>query len=242
MGEGTINQPKSVELMKEENMKVRKIAILFSGNGSNLESLIRCLHKKYFKRLGEFSLKDSQARGFLIGGIESEFVETDKEDKEAFGVEVVLALSNKANAYGLERAKNLGVKTQVLESAKFARREDFDRELVGILKQYSLDLCVLAGFMRILTPIFTQVVQAVNIHPSLLPLFKGANGIKESFESQMKLGGVSVHWVSDELDGGEIIAQGVVEKDKDLENYESKIHKLEHYLYPLAVLEALKKV
>ena len=113
---------------------------------------------------------------------------------------------------------------------------------MSILQQYSLDLCVLAGFMRILTPIFTQAVQAVNIHPSLLPLFKGANGIKESFESQMKLGGVSVHWVSDELDGGEIIAQGVVEKDKDLENYESKIHKLEHYLYPLAVLEALKKV
>ena len=70
MGEGIINQLKSVESMKEENMKVRKIAILFSGNGSNLESLIRCLHKKYFKRLGEFSLKDSQARGFLIGGID----------------------------------------------------------------------------------------------------------------------------------------------------------------------------
>ena len=85
----------------------------------------------------------------MIGGKESEFVETDKEDKDAFGVEVVLALSNKASAYGLERAKNLGVKTQVLESAKFARREDFDRELVGILKQYSLDLCVLAGFMRV---------------------------------------------------------------------------------------------
>ena len=176
MGEGTINQPKSVESMKEENMKVRKIAILFSGNGSNLESLIRCLHKKYFKRLGEFSLKDSQARGFLIGGIESEFVETDKEDKEAFGVEVVLALSNKANAYGLERAKNLGVKTQVLESAKFARREDFDRELVGILKQYSLDLCVLAGFFRVFSTLFLPLVEAVYIPPFLFALFLGVKG------------------------------------------------------------------
>lgn len=220
-------------------IKTKKIAILFSGNGSNLEALIRALHKKCFKKQGRFLAQNSQKEGFVIGGLESEFVEVESSDKEAFRIEVVLALSNKASAYGLERAKKLGVKTQVLESKDFARREDFDRELVGILAGLELDLCVLAGFMRILTPHFTSSVRAINIHPSLLPLFKGASGIKESFESQMKLGGVSVHWVSEELDSGEIIAQGVVAKSGSLEDYEAEIHRLEHFLYPLAVLGVL---
>lgn len=219
--------------------RIKRIAILFSGNGSNLEALIRNLHGKYFKKQGKFIPKDSQ--GFLIGGLEYEFIEATKEDQDAFRVEIVLALSNKAEAYGLERAKRLGVKTQVLESKNFAKREDFDKELVGILREYELDLCVLAGFMRILTPVFTSAIRAINIHPSLLPLFKGANGIKESFDSEMKLGGVSVHWVSEELDSGEIIAQGVIAKLESLEAYEAAIHQLEHCLYPLAVLEAISR-
>ncbi len=223
----------------ETGVRIKRIAILFSGNGSNLEALIRALHGKCFRRRGGFSSQDSQKKGFVVGGLESEFVEVESGQKEAFRIEVVLALSNKASAYGLERAKNLGVKTQVLESKDFARREDFDRELVGILAGYALDLCVLAGFMRILTPIFTSSVRAINIHPSLLPLFKGANGIKESFYSPMKLGGVSVHWVSEELDSGEIIAQGVVAKGGSLEDYEAEIHRLEHFLYPLVVVEVL---
>ncbi|MCL9821007.1 phosphoribosylglycinamide formyltransferase [Helicobacter sp. 14348-15] len=220
-------------------LRIKRIAILFSGNGSNLEALIRNLHGKYFKKQGKFTPKDSQ--GFLIGGLEYEFIEATKEDQDAFRVEIVLALSNKAEAYGLERAKRLGVKTQVLESKNFAKREDFDKELVGILREYELDLCVLAGFMRILTPVFTSAIRAINIHPSLLPLFKGANGIKESFDSEMKLGGVSVHWVSEELDSGEIIAQGVIAKLESLEAYEAAIHQLEHCLYPLAVLEAISR-
>ena len=123
----------------------------------------------------------------------------------------------------------------------FKDRAEFDRKLVEILKPLELDLCVLAGFMRILTPIFINSIKAVNIHPSLLPLFKGANGMMESYQSQMKLGGVSVHYVSDVLDSGEMIAQGVLAKREGerLESYEARIHKLEHYLYPLAVLEVL---
>lgn len=218
-------------------MQVKRIAILFSGNGSNLEALIRALHNKYFCAR---DLQILEAQEFLIGGISNAFMECE-ECKGAFKVEVVLALSNKKDAYGLVRAKNLGIKTQVLESVAFKDRAEFDRELIGILKPLELDLCVLAGFMRILTPIFTGSIKAVNIHPSLLPLFKGAHGITESYQSPMQLGGVSVHYVSDELDSGEIIAQGVlVKKQKEsLESYEARIHKLEHYLYPLAVLEAL---
>lgn len=222
---------------------IKKIAILFSGNGSNLEALIKALHQKYFRILPKKSpLCDFQ--GGIISGIESSFLNISEEECQAedFGVEVVLALSNKANAYGITRAKRLGIPTEILESKAFLKREEFDRALVQILQEKGINLCVLAGFMRILTPIFTAQIPAINIHPSLLPLFKGAEGIKESFESPMKLGGVSVHWVSDELDSGEIIAQGVIAKENNQEDYEAKIHKLEHYLYPLAVLEVLKGI
>lgn len=216
-------------------MQTKQIAILFSGNGSNLEALVRALHNKCFCAKGDFVVQS----GFCVGGIAKNFVESKSDN--AFRVEVVLALSNKKDAYGLTRARNLGIKTQVLESATYKDREEFDKNLVEILTPLKLDLCVLAGFMRILTPVFTDSIKAVNIHPSLLPLFKGAHGIQESFASPMKLGGVSVHWVSEELDGGEIIAQGVIAKmaGESLESYEERIHKLEHSLYPLAVLQAL---
>lgn len=216
-------------------MKAKRIAILFSGNGSNLEAIIKALHQKSFKKSGAILKKE----GIFIGGIEEVFVESKEED--SFKVEVVLALSNVANAYGLIRAKNLGIKTQILENVAYKDRAEFDKELVGILTPLKLDLCVLAGFMRVLTPIFTNSINAINIHPSLLPLFKGTHGIKESFESQMCLGGVSVHYVSEELDSGEIIAQGAIAKiaGESLESYEERIHKLEHHLYPLAILKAL---
>lgn len=217
---------------------VKRIAILFSGNGSNLEALIKALHNQWFKK--DCSVFKNGYAGFIIGGIANNFVKAKEGENGAFRVEVVLALSNKIDAYGLVRAKNLGVKTQIVES-KGKTREEFDTKLVEILKPLELDLCVLAGFMRILTPKFTQEIKALNIHPSLLPLFKGAHGIEESFQSDMKVGGVSVHRVSEELDGGELVAQALMAKEEgmSLESYEEKIHKIEHILYPLAVLEEL---
>lgn len=235
-------------------MQTKRIAILFSGNGSNLEALIKALHQQCFipskklkntkqSTIGGFLVGDILIEGFFIGGLSHIFKESDVKDRhtnQAFRVEVVLALSNKSDAYGLTRAQRLGIPTQVIQSAG-KTREAFDVELVASLQPLQLDLCVLAGFMRILTPTFTQKIRAINIHPSLLPLFKGTNGIAESYASPMRLGGVSVHYVNEELDGGEIIAQGVIPKivGESLESYEARIHKLEHTLYPLAVLEAL---
>lgn len=240
-------------------MQTKKIAILFSGNGSNLEALIKALHQKYFipskklkntkqSTIGGFLVGDILIEGFLIGGLLHNFKQIEPSraknihSNRAFKVEVVLALSNKSDAFGLIRAQRLGIPTQILHSTN-KTREEFDKELIASLQPLQLDLCILAGFMRILTPIFIQNIRAINIHPSLLPLFKGAHGIAESYASSMRLGGVSVHYVSEELDSGEIIAQGVIEKiaGETLESYESRIHKLEHTLYPLAVLEALSK-
>ncbi len=156
-------------------------------------------------------------------------------------IEVALTLTNKANAGGIAKAAKYGLKSVVIEHVNFASREEFDAEVVAQIKRANVDLTVLAGFMRILTPVFTRQIRAINLHPSLLPLFKGAHAIEQSFESDMKVGGVSVHWVSEELDGGAIIAQRAFEKSAgmSLEAYEAKIHEIEHELLPQVIVEIL---
>jgi len=155
-------------------------------------------------------------------------------------LEVVKVISNKADANGIKRATKLGIDTVVIESKKFSTREDFDKELVKQLQKETLDLVILAGFMRILTPVFTDNIKALNIHPSLLPLFKGSKAIERSFESDMKVAGVSVHEVTSELDGGEIIAQECFNKeDLSFCEFEKRIHEIEYELYPKAICKYL---
>ncbi len=189
-------------------MLTKKIAVLFSGGGSNLEAILERLHGKVF----------GQTK-----------------------IEVALALTNKANAGGIEKAARYGLQSVVIEHVNFASREEFDAVVVQAIKSINVDLTVLAGFMRILTPVFTRQIRAINLHPSLLPLFKGAHAIKESFESDMKVGGVSVHWVSEELDGGKIIAQRAFEKSMGMsfEAYEAKIHEIEHEILPETIVQIL---
>ena len=191
-------------------MSVKKIAILFSGTGSNLETLIKKLHNKTFN---------------------------------GTTIEVALTLCNKPNAKGIEKSRSYGIEPVIIEHNRFADREAFDEALVATIKEANVDLTVLAGFMRILTPYFTKNIKAINLHPSLLPLFKGAHAIEESFNSDMKVGGISVHFVSEELDGGKIIAQKAFEKNSDMsfEEFEDNIHKFEHELLPQTVIELLCK-
>jgi len=189
-------------------MLTKKIAVLFSGGGSNLEAILERLHGKVF----------GQTK-----------------------IEVALTLTNKANAGGIAKAAKYGLKSVVIEHVNFASREEFDAAVVEKIKHANVDLTVLAGFMRILTPVFTRQIRAINLHPSLLPLFKGAHAIKESFDSDMKVGGVSVHWVSEELDGGKIIAQRAFEKSAGMsfEAYEAKIHEIEHEILPETIVQIL---
>ncbi|MBE0491544.1 MAG: phosphoribosylglycinamide formyltransferase [Sulfurospirillum sp.] len=190
-------------------MVVKKIAVLFSGRGSNLEAILKQVHKKQFTTCS---------------------------------IEVVCLVCNKKDAYGIEIAKRYGLETVIIEHQNFASREAFDKELVQTIKNSGAELSVLAGFMRILTPEFTQNIKAINLHPSLLPLFKGAHAIEESYASFMKVAGISVHFVSDELDGGEIIAQECFQKqDMDIEEFEKKIHALEHELLPKIIIDILDK-
>jgi phosphoribosylglycinamide formyltransferase-1 len=166
-------------------------------------------------------------------------------NKEFFGKEISfsLALSNKKDAEGIQKCKDLGVNTIVLES-RGLDREEYDRALVDVLLEYKIELVLLAGFMRILTPYFTKRVKALNIHPSLLPLYKGGDAMRMSFESDMKIAGVSVHEVNEELDGGKIVAQDIIYKkdDESFEEFKSRMHALEHILYPKAVLEYISNL
>ena len=189
-------------------MLTKKIAVLFSGGGSNLEAILERLHGKVF---GETK------------------------------IEVALTLTNKANAGGIAKAAKYGLQSVVIEHVNFTSREEFDAAVVAQIKRANVDLTVLAGFMRILTPVFTLQIRAINLHPSLLPLFKGAHAIKESFDSDMKVGGASVHWVSEELDGGAIIAQRAFEKGAGMsfETYEAKIHEIEHEILPETIVQIL---
>ncbi len=191
-------------------MVIKKIAILFSGSGTNLEKILENVHNKVFS--------------------------TCK-------IEVSCLICNKKDAYGIQRAKKYGLETIIIEHSNFPNRESFDAQMVEQINKSGAELVVLAGFMRILTPLFTQSVNAINLHPSLLPLFKGANAIQESYNSSMKVGGISVHYVNEELDAGEIIAQEAFKKRENmsLEDFEEKIHELEYKLLPKTIIDILDK-
>jgi len=153
--------------------------------------------------------------------------------------EIALVVSNNKNAYALERAKKAGIETFVLSHEGFASREAYDREIIKELEKKKIGLVALAGFMRLLSPYFVKKYKnrILNIHPSLLPLFKGTHGIKGALESGAKKTGVTVHFVDEELDHGPVILQEAVSIDKNdtLDTLEEKIHKVEHKLYPKAI-------
>lgn len=152
---------------------------------------------------------------------------------------VKLAITNNPDANGVNIAKAHGIDCIVLDTKEFASREEFDAKVVNIIESNSIDLTVLAGFMRILTPVFTDSIKSINLHPSLLPRHKGLNGIQKSYSDENIDGGVSVHMVNSELDGGEVILQkSILKNDLTFEEYEKEIKRLEKE----ALVEAIQIV
>ena len=150
-----------------------------------------------------------------------------------------LVLSDRADAYALKRAQKANVPTVFIDPKNFKDRESFDRVVVAILKREKIDFVVLAGFMRILSPYFIKTFpnKILNIHPSLLPAFKGARAIHDAFDYGVKATGVTVHFVDEAVDNGAIILQeSILIKPTDtLKSLEKKIHSVEHKLYPKAI-------
>ena len=155
------------------------------------------------------------------------------------GGDVVVVGSNKAEAKGLDIARDAGIATFAVSHKDFANREAFDTALVTALNEHRPDLVVLAGFMRILTPVFTNAFagRLINIHPSLLPGFPGVDTHARALAEGVKLHGCTVHFVTPELDRGPIIAQAAVQVDDDdtPDTLAAKVLTQEHQILPYAV-------
>ena len=157
--------------------------------------------------------------------------------------QICCVLSNKKEAYGLARAKKSNIPTIVIEHLNYENREEFDNALLQSLQKYNPDLIVLAGFMRILTPVFIKpyLGKLINIHPSLLPKYPGLNTHQKVIANKDTEHGVTVHFVDENLDGGPICAQSTMKVESDdIETLEKRIHELEHELYPKVIQDFAK--
>ena len=152
---------------------------------------------------------------------------------------IALVVSDRKDACALERAKKAGIETLVLSAKDFVSREAFDKEVVRHLKKKGVELIVLAGFMRLLSPYFIMEYKnrIMNIHPALLPSFKGAHAIKDALEYGARVTGATVHFVDEEPDAGPIILQKAVEvREGDTEEtLLERVHAEEHRIYTEAI-------
>lgn len=152
---------------------------------------------------------------------------------------IAAVICNRADAYGLVRAQNAGIPTRVLDHKQFDGREAFDAALIEAIDGFDPQLVVLAGFMRILTGDFVRHYEGrlLNIHPSLLPKYKGLHTHQRALEAGDREHGCSVHFVTEELDGGPLVVQAVVqvESDDTPESLAQRVHRQEHHIYPLAM-------
>ena len=179
-----------------------RVAILISGNGTNLQAFI-----------------DAVARGSL-------------------DIHLAVVLSNQPDAFGLVRATDAGIPTECVQNADYADRESFDQAMIDVLEQHRVDLVVLAGFMRILSNVFIQHFEGrvLNIHPALLPKYPGLNTHQRAIEAGERWHGSTVHFVTEELDGGPRILQGrvTVLSDDTASLLSARVQAVEHKIYPRA--------
>ena len=184
---------------------MKKIAVMISGSGSNLEAIVKACH-----------------------------------EKNIYG-EIVYVISNNPDAYGIERAKKYNIPVKIIDHKSYTDRDDFDDALKEFLDNLEIDFIILAGFMRILGKNITEKFygKMINLHPSLLPLYPGLNTHTQALNNKDDYHGISIHFVSAELDAGPLIAQGKipVKADDGLEKLVSKIHKVEHDLLPKVINE-----
>ncbi len=157
-------------------------------------------------------------------------------------VDIRIVFSDKKEAYALTRARNADIETISLSPKSFPSRDEFDSEVVRLLRERDVEWVILAGYMRILSKAFVSAFpnRILNIHPALLPAYPGTHSIQRAFEAGEKQVGVTVHFVDEGVDTGSIVLQESipVEKGETLEALTERIHRLEHQLFP----EAIRKV
>jgi len=163
----------------------------------------------------------------------------DAAERDQLPVEIRAVISNRPDAYGLERARNSGIEARVVDHREFPDRESFDRALQRVIDSYEPELVVLAGFMRILTPQFVEhyMGRMFNIHPSLLPEYRGLHTHRRVLEANGNRHGASVHFVTSELDGGPVVIQAEVPvlPGDDPDTLAARVLSQEHRIYPQVI-------
>jgi len=163
----------------------------------------------------------------------------DASRENDYPARVVAVISNKPEAYGLQRAMSAGIPAKVIEYSSDTERETYDQALMQAIDRYQPDLVVLAGFMRILSDVFVQhyANRLLNIHPSLLPKYKGLHTHQRVLDAGDTQHGASVHFVTPSLDDGPVILQSTIEvrPDDTAELLAKRVHQVEHKIYPLAI-------
>ncbi|MDO8602390.1 MAG: phosphoribosylglycinamide formyltransferase [Candidatus Omnitrophota bacterium] len=163
----------------------------------------------------------------------------DSQKKGYIKADIKLVVSDTPDCYALTRAKTSGIKTLVVEKKNFKTKKDFEAEILKCLKKENIDLVVLAGYMRMLSGDFISAYEnkILNIHPALLPSFKGGHGVRDAFEYGVKITGITVHFVTLDMDAGPVILQSPVKvtEDDTEETLAEAIHEEEHKIYPRAI-------
>ena len=151
--------------------------------------------------------------------------------------DVKVVLTNKEDAGVIERARKLGVPVEIVPSKGIRNRAEYDALVVETLKKYDVDTIALAGWMRILSEVFVSAYEGriLNLHPALLPSFKGATAIADAYEHGVRITGCSVHLVTPELDAGPVIIQAGVPVNGTVDELEAQIHRMEHRIFPQAL-------
>ena len=161
------------------------------------------------------------------------------DNAKKIDLEICLVISNKEDAFGLKRAKRANITAHFVDPNLYKSREDFDKQLITIIDKLNISLIVLAGYMRILSSDFIHHFSGkiLNIHPSLLPKFQGLNTHRKAIDAKEKYHGATVHFATEELDGGPIISQEIVEIDTIDTEYSlaQKVLEKEHILYPRVI-------
>jgi phosphoribosylglycinamide formyltransferase-1 len=161
------------------------------------------------------------------------------DNADRIDLQISCVISNNKNAFGLKRAESAKLQTAIIDPELYNSKEAFDRELISIIQQHGVELIVLAGYMRVLTPLFVSHYfgKILNIHPSLLPKFPGLNTHQRAINACEKVHGASVHFVTKELDGGPIISQELVsiEADDTAKTLSEKVLKKEHIILPKVI-------
>ncbi len=178
--------------------------------------------------------------GVLISGSGSNLQAIiDAITRQELTARIPVVISNRADAYGLTRAQHHGIPTVIINHKEFSSREAFETALTQSLHAHQVELVVLAGFMRVLTPFFVRAFpqRIINIHPALLPAFPGTHAQRQALQHGVRIAGATVHFVDEEMDHGPIITQAAVPvyPDDTEETLSARILAQEHRLYPRAI-------